>query len=352
MRPYENGDEEAIFELDSAMGGETRDKNRWLRWWNWKYRDNPAGNFVIWLAEVDGKLVSQYAINGVKVKIGSEIIAASQSVDTMTHPDYRGHGIFFTLSTRVFDEAGKQGIDIVYGFPNQMTSWHQKCWFEVGAESIMIKPLNLENILTKYITNKFLLKICAVSANFIIKALYRTKKPPKVNGLTIIRIPSFDERINDLWEKVSNDYEIMVIRDKEYLNWRYVDVPDVDYGIYLAEKEGQILGYAVLKCEKQQGLIFGRIFELVVPLEQQAVAQSLIIKAIEFFKEEKADLILYRLIADKALCKTVRKSGFIFPRFTGNKVRFVARPNTPKISETFLKDRAHWFVQTGDSDTI
>ena len=352
IRVYKNGDEEGIYELDRSVHGEIQGKDQWLKWWHWKYRHNPAGAFLIWLAEADGKLVSQYAINGVKIKIGDEIITGSQSVDTMTHPHYRGKGIFSTLSRQVFSDAGERGIDIVYGFPNQMTSWHRECWLEVGARSTMIKPLNPENILAQYISNKFLLKICIAAMSFVIKALYRTQKPPEANGLTINRISAFDERINDLWEKVSDDYEIIVVRDKEYLNWRYIDIPSVDYAIYVAETEGQIMGYTVLRCEKQRGLLFGHIFEFVVPSGYELIAQSLILKAVDFFREEKADLVLYRMIADRTVFKTVRKSGFISLPFMGSKLRFVTRANTPKISEAFIRNRRNWFVQTGDSDAV
>jgi hypothetical protein len=44
------------------------------------------------------------------------------------------------------------------------------------------------------------------------------------------------------------------VRDKEYLNWRYVDVPDVDYTIYLAEEGEEICGYIVLRCVNEEGL--------------------------------------------------------------------------------------------------
>jgi len=354
IRAYREGDESKILELWKAVypAGEYS-LEQWIRLWHWKYRNNPAGASTIWFAEDNGKLAGQYAITRVKIKIGNEVITGSQSLDTMTHPDYGHQGIFETLANKTYKEAGEKGIHVVYGFPNEYSypGFKRKLgWFDICAQRAMIKPLNLENILVKYITNKFLLKICTVSMNLIVKTLYRTTNAPKVDGLTIARISSFDNRINDLWEKVSNDYKIIVVRDKEYLNWRFVDVPDVEYAIFLAEKEGQILGYTVLKCEKQQGLIFGRIFELVAPMEQQAVAQSLILKAVEFFKEQKADLVLYRLIANKVLYKTLRKSGFIYSRFIGGKSPFIARANRPEVSEKFLRDPRHWFVQTGDSD--
>ena len=355
IRAYEDGDERAILELQGAVHGEVPDKNQWTRWWNWKYRHNPAGAPIIWVAQSDDKLVAQYAIIPVKMKIGDELITGSQSVDTMTHPNYRNQGIFEILANRAYEEAEEKGINIVYGFPNQYSypGFIRKLdWFDVCALEPMIKPLKLENILGEYITNKLLLKICTVSINLIFKSLYKTQKAPKVSGLTIRRVSSFDERINDFWERVRNDFPTMVVRNQEYLNWRYANIPDIDYAIYLAEKEDQILGYMVIKCEKWRGLIFGRIFDLVVPLERQAVAQSLILTATEFLKEAGADLILYRMIGSKAQYKTIRKAGFMRLPLTNWKTRFIARINKHELSEIVLRDPRFWFVQTGDSDAL
>ena len=243
----------------------------------------------------------------------------------------------------------------MYGFPNQYSypGFIRKLgWFDVCPLQVMTKPLNIRNILGKYIANRILLNICTVSMNLIFKTLYKTQKAPQVSGLTITRISSFDERINDFWKRVRNDFQTVVVRNQEYLNWRYVNIPDIDYAIYLAEKEGQIQGYMVLKCEKQRGLVFGRIFDIVVPSDRQPVAQSLILKAIEFFKAERADLILYRMIGNKARYQALRKGGFISPPLVSGKAKFIVRINTPDMSGMFLRNPGYWFVQTGDSDAL
>jgi GNAT superfamily N-acetyltransferase len=351
IRSYREGDEAGVFQLQQAVYPQSKyDRDKWLRRWRWLYRDNPAGNAVIYLAEAGGRIVGQYAVVPVRMKIGGERAVSAISLDTMTHPDYRGRGIFQELSRRVFDDAGQRGIDTIYGMPNKMTSWHRKYWLEVGAQRLLIRPLNIRNILTRYINNRFLLKASTSSLRVMGRLFYNAGRAPEVAGLTVTRASSFDERINDLWERASNDYGIMVIRDKEYLNWRYVDLPDVDYEVYVAEKEGRVLGYTVLKCEERQGLLFGRIHDLFVPSGQEPVVRSLVLKAGEFFEQAKADLVIYRLTANKKRYETVRKCGFISPRFISNEMQVVTRPNTPGFAEAFLRDRGNWFVQTGDFD--
>ena len=354
VRAYEKGDENRIFELMEAVYPEKKyDREKWMRWRKWMYIENPAGDSRIWVADHDGQIVGQYPLILVNMKIGEEIIKGSQNIDLMTHPDYQRQGMFFTLEKKALSEAGKEGINITYGFPNEPAyPGHLKSgWFDVCSLQVMIKPLNLENALKRRIKNKFGIKIYTTIGKLIINLFYGAKKPPEVDGLTITKISSFDDRIDDFWKNISNDHEIIIVRDKEYLNWRYVDVPDINYTIYLAEEGEEICGYVVLRSVKEQNLISGYIFDIVAPLNRTEVIHCLLSKAIKHFEEEKVDVIFCKLIANKIFYKIFRKNGFISSRFIKGG-RFCAYTSHPKISETYLKDKKNWFIQIGDSDFI
>jgi GNAT superfamily N-acetyltransferase len=49
----------------------------------------------------------------------SNIILGAQSADTMTDPKHRYKGLFVELSNMTFDLARKEGIKLIFGFPNQ-----------------------------------------------------------------------------------------------------------------------------------------------------------------------------------------------------------------------------------------
>ena len=111
IRPYIDGDEERIFELYQAVYPEQEyDMKRWMMNWRWMHKDNPAGVSKIWLAEHGSKIVGHSAIIPVVMKIGTEVITGFQSVDTMTHPDYRRQGIYETLAKNVYAEFEKEGV--------------------------------------------------------------------------------------------------------------------------------------------------------------------------------------------------------------------------------------------------
>lgn len=353
IRAYEKGDENGIFELMKAVHSERKyEREKWMRWWKWMYMDNPAGDSRIWVADHDGEIVGTRSVILVKMKIAGEIVLSSQNTDLMTHPDYRRQGIFSALEKKSFSQLKDEGIYITYSFPSKMSyPGYMKSgeFFDICALQTLIKPLNLRSILKKRIKDNFLLKICTVIGIIFIGIFYRTKKPPEIGGLTISKIVSFDDHINDFWDNISHDQEIITVREKEYLNWRYVNIPDVKYTIYLAEKEEKICGYIVLGCVKIQGLILGCIFDVIALLDQDDVIHCLISKAIEYFEMEKVDIIYCRMIANKQLRKIFRKIGFISPHFIFQN-KFIVRINSPKISEVYLKDKKNWFIQIGDSD--
>lgn len=354
VRTYNKGDENGIFELWKAVHMKSPDVEEWMRWWNWKYLKNPVDTTRMWLADHNGKIVGFYPAIPIKMKIKGEIITGSQIVDLMVHPDYRRQGIFLKLSQKALSELGENGVHISYGFPNaEAYGGHlQSGWFDVCPMQTMIKPMRTKRMLEKYIANRFLLKLSDVIVAMILKSFYRTKKPPKLPGVTIKKIPGFDNSINTFWEKISYDYEILVVRNKQYLTWRYVDQPNADYSIYVAEEDGEICGYVVLGLKEQRDLLFGYIVDIVVPLDKSNVLHHLVSKAIEELKEKNVDLIFCQMISNRRFYKIFKRNGFIYSRNISRRFPFIVHMNSNNFSQEYVKDYKHWFVQQGDSDNV
>lgn len=355
IRAYREGDEEGIFELDKAVHpSRVSDMEQWLKWWRWMYKDNPAGTGKIWLAEHDGRIVGQYAIVPVRVKIGSKVILSSQSLDTMTHPDYRRQGMFETLAKKVYDEARNEGIYLVYGFPNEFSypGFIKKLnWFCIDTMQVMFKPLNWRNIIKLKVGNEFLQGIAAIGAGLVFnRVFFRTQKPPFVEGLTISQVTFFDERFNEFWIEICNQSPIIMVRNRDYLNWRY-STPNVSYSILVAEKDSKICGYLILRDRKdriKKNVRLSYIFDIVAQSEE--VMHCLVSRAVEHCRQNKVDLILYSFIESKTYHRVLSRNGFISVPFM-ERGRFCAYSSSPHISREFLTKRENWFVQIGDSDT-
>ena len=110
IREYQPGDEHKIIELFKDSYG----KEMTLDFWNWRFRDNPFGHAIVYLAFDGDRLAAHYAVFPMHDM-------TCQSGTTMTHPDYRGQGLFPTLAERTYEKAKELGRVLVWGFPNQQS---------------------------------------------------------------------------------------------------------------------------------------------------------------------------------------------------------------------------------------
>lgn len=112
--------------------------------YRWKFIDNPDGPPVIAVAEDAGRLVGQYALWPTQLRLGSVVVLGAQSLDTMTHPDYRGQGIFAALAEQCMKYAAVKGIAALYGFPNENSypGFVRKLdWDCTGTIPLWVRPL-------------------------------------------------------------------------------------------------------------------------------------------------------------------------------------------------------------------
>ncbi|MFC1966412.1 GNAT family N-acetyltransferase [Chloroflexota bacterium] len=347
IRKYQEGDEKQLIELRKVIAGETRSE----RYWKWQFMDCPAGAAKLWLAMTNEKAVGQYVMIPIYMKIGDETVTGSMTLDLMTHPDYRRQGIFELLARKTYEEARRDEICITFGSPNELAypGYIKKLdWFDICLLPRMTKILNLGSVLKRRTGNKMLSEIGSLWGNAVLATKYRALPSSYMPDVEIKRTSSFDDRIDEFWGKASANLKVAVVRDKKYLNWRYVDKPGHDYTIYLAERRGEVLGYVILKLVENGGRR-GVIVDILALPDQEAIAHILIAKSVEHFKREDADAIDCWMLASSVYYGVLKKMGFMR---RPDLRRLAWRFFTSKVSKEFLTDTNNLFFTRGDSDTI
>jgi GNAT superfamily N-acetyltransferase len=343
-REYQEGDEEQILELRGIALSGSKDR----QWWKWCYLDGPAGPAISWLAEADKKIVGQYMVLPFRMKIGNETCTGSHSIDTMTHPSYQHKGIFTTLASKTYESAIKNGIGLIYGTPNEQSYpgfIRRLQWFDICEPPLLIKIIDWGNILRR----RF--KIPTFAGNLLGHAWESIINHSSPGGNAIINVEqilSFDERIDEFWLKASGTKNIMIIKNMKYLNWRYVDKPGSDYKIFIATRQEKIVGYIVLKLEKDI-MTRGHIVDLLSLPHEDTVTEDLITKAIGYLQGEGATTVSCLMLPDTSFYRTLRKRGFIRRR---SGFRLCARLIDPNLSKEFVANSHNWYYMWGDGDTI
>ena len=346
VRQYQPGDEEGIRQLVQVVHPARQDT---VEYWEWQFKNNPAGFAEIWLAVVGERVVGQYVIIPMRLKIRGRDVLGSLSLDTITHPDYRRQGMFEVLARHTYESAGRRGLHITFGVPNELSypGFVRKLeWFDIARIAWMRRVLDFRRLAASRIRNRFVAGVGGGAANLLFNLRYRDFVPAPGSDLHVDRIESFDDRFDDLWAKASSSLTVAVVRDKEYLNWRYVDKPGREYVILAASRGRQLAGYAVLKPVKSaRG--HGYIVDLFTVPSDEPAAQALVSSAMRYFRREGIALASCWTLENCPHYQVLKKAGFLRRKtFTP----LGARLNTGAVSQSTLSDAGNWFYAMGDND--
>jgi GNAT superfamily N-acetyltransferase len=88
------------------------------RYLQWLYVDNPDGRAVGFDAWDGERLAAHYVCIPARAWVEGAEVPVLLSLNTATHPDYQGKGLFTTLAAMTFEAGAAQGFDGVYGVAN------------------------------------------------------------------------------------------------------------------------------------------------------------------------------------------------------------------------------------------
>jgi hypothetical protein len=314
---------------------------------NWQFFKNGIKNFVdIEFDKEKNKTAAIYATFSVNFKINNHLHIGSQSLDTITDIDYRGQGLFIKLAKDVYQKAADDGVALVYGFPNgnSIHGFKSKLdWEVLDPVPFMIKPIK-----TSYFSRK--ISVFKWLPNFNVSF----SKYKESNKFRIEENFSFPEMVTPLWESFANQIEVAVQRDKNYLDWRYIQKPFENYKIaHCYSENNTYLGFIVYAIKEKHGGKIAYIMELIFDLKSQKAGRKLLQYAINQIKKENADCILSWCM-DHSPNYNVFKKEFFFKlpeKFRPIELHFGARAFNKELAST-INNRNNWYLSYSDSDTV
>ena len=120
------------------------------------------------------------------------------------------------------------------------------------------------------------------------------------------RIKILNKQYEDFWNVVKERFPITVNRTQQYLTWRFLEHPLIDYHFMILTKNNKILGYAILRFEdKNKILKAGRIVDFV-SFEN---SEKMLLKNIINYFQNKVDFIDF-FCSGEFYKDTFEKNGF------------------------------------------
>ncbi|HEX2832924.1 MAG TPA: GNAT family N-acetyltransferase [Thermoanaerobaculia bacterium] len=230
VRPFADGDERAILDLFARSFPHAP---RPLAHFDWKYRRNPFGNRRISLTfDDEGRLVGHYSGYPVPFHAFGKTVFAHQIGDTMTEVAVRhvGRGPTSIL--------GRTALDFYARF------CEEKIAFNFG--------FNVANI------QKFSLRF--LRSDRVEPVTYRVREPLPplkrsdrwLRGYQFELVRATTGEWDELFARVSSAYRLLLRRDAEYVRWRYLQCPDVQYQVVAIRKWRQLVGWIVFRIRDER----------------------------------------------------------------------------------------------------
>ncbi len=271
IRPAREEDLPAIIDLmRSSLGESMIPKSESL--WKWKHEENPFGKSYVLVAEENGELIGLRAFMQWKWIWQGKTYRAIRAVDTATHPDHQGKGIFKKLTLQQAEMCKNEGVDFIFNTPNDQSrpGYLKMGWVAQGKMPLKIK-----------ITRPFALAY----AKFFDKDKYKN----------VVQDPSpeqvWDENVLDLIKthKHQHTKQLATPVSAEYIRWRYAENPLFRYNYFTDHKN-----YILISRNKYQGFAKElRLVEFILLNPDKNINSSIKREVNRFCAQHKIDFISF-----------------------------------------------------------
>ncbi len=142
-RPAVAADLPAIIALlQDSMG--RADDERFDALFRWKHLENAFGASPMWVACAGERVVGLRTFMRWDFERAGATVRCVRAVDTATHPDFQGRGIFRRLTLDALPVLAADGVQFVFNTPNDQSrpGYLKMGWNEIGRAAACVRPLS------------------------------------------------------------------------------------------------------------------------------------------------------------------------------------------------------------------
>jgi len=244
VRSYRPEDEAGVLSLWKAAF----EKELSPALWRWKYLENPYKLQIALCVSEDGTILVMYGGIPYRANWKGKTVCVTHLADIMSHPVCRGTGLFARTGAAFFDLfAGPEATIFYYGFPG-------KFHFDIGEKYL------------EYTALKGGVGFLAARTEDLASRLTRF-------GGQISQITNIGNSFDHLWKRCRDNHPFALIRDADFLRWRFFKHPLRKYELwgYRPYLQKGLKAYAVFSLEDEKA----RLVDMLAPFSYRAIGDFL-----------------------------------------------------------------------------
>ena len=259
-RPLEEIPVPWICQLLSASLSDSGVTRKTLDFWRWKHGDNPFGPSIGLAALAsDGSLVGLRPFMAWQLTRGlGDVSRAARPVDTATAAEWRGKGVFTNLTQAALAHLERRGVPLIFNTPNanSLPGYLKLGWRVVARLPVAIRVLRPWRFLAG-LTQPGDRRVALPDWSTVSQGATQAWRESTATG-AVLALAAKSETVRGF-------HGLRTPRTAAFLEWRYGQHPQADYGLCpLWGRAGGLEGAAVLRLEQRRGLLGGLITDLFV----------------------------------------------------------------------------------------
>lgn len=292
VQPYEPGLRDALFAF-YARCFPGRDLDRYERVWRWQYFENPQepeGAVCIWVVIEGNEVVAHLGTMAANLKLNGARVLGRWSSDLIVDERYRNGGLGVWLIREWMKACD---VTLAKGLSPEVIRVYQRLgWHQVPLRPIALLPLNLR-ALSGRITRNRLVNVTADRATRWAGRAWAAMRSPRDRCLEYRTVESFPAQTDELMERNAERTGMAILRDRRFLQWRYMDCPVRHYTIETAWRHGQLGGYAVFSVRPERGFRRGIIHDLEMGPDGEDDVRAFLAHTVKRMHDARADEVAF-----------------------------------------------------------
>lgn len=314
--------------------------------WRWRYFENPFGTSEMGVTVDEGRIVGRAGGHCLPMhtKVGDRI--ALHVSDNEIEEAYRSGATLLRMNGAVRAKHG--------GMPDYVAFQFAVAVDEARDYSIVVLGFEPVFPIVKFVKivdpGPYLARKLPIPNVDLLWDPYRAMQRWRAGR----RAPAGSERpdpgsvafFDRLWERCEKR-DVMVRKDGEYIRWRYLECPGMDYAVHVI-RDGPAEGFVISHVVEKDGVRYGILDDLLCVSDSREAMEALCSVAVRDLIGRRVDAVLTWTRDGGTLSAALRELRFI-PRPTP--LTWIVGPGNDSCADEMLQDPASWSYRLGDVGT-
>ena len=292
IQPYQPELRDALFAFyGRCFAG--RDPVAYEAVWRWQYFDNPretCDSERIWVAVRDGEVVAHLGTMAAAVKLNGAVVRGRWSSDLMVDPRFRNGGLGVWLIREWIKACD---VALAKGLSREVEQVYRRMgWERTPLYPIRHLPLTLRALTGRLVRNRLANAVAAGTTRWLSRlwTVGLHAGPADVEYETVSSLPAESD---GLLKRVAARSTMAIMRDRAFLEWRYVRCPVRRYTVETAWQGDQLLGLAVLSVRNDRGFKRGIVHDLELDSPREDCLRGMLARCVRRLHDQGADEVAF-----------------------------------------------------------